>query len=348
MRMLPFAIWIALTALALAIIPRAADAPKQLIAHRGASGYAPEHTAAAYKLAIEQKADFIEPDLAVTKDNVLICLHDDTLERTTNVAEVFPDRASAATAATESTRRPGKHWLANDFTLAEIKRLDAGKWFNPKFAGEKILTFEEMIALVRGHGGIYPELKSPPLYTSRGVDMEKIFVSVVKKLGLDTPASLKTMPVIIQSFDEADHSPCRGRPAGHPPRLPDVAGRRRHRRAAQGAVEVFERHGAGKGRHRASSRNGEGRARARHDGDVVDVQERRRQDGVPDRSRGDAALPLHVRHRRALHQQPGSVPETVESTTRAGLRVTSSPHNPTYIMGRPFTCDVPAALSCSV
>jgi len=203
MRMLPFAMWIALTVLALAIVPRAADAPKQLIAHRGASGYAPEHTAAAYKLAIEQKADFIEPDLAVTKDNILICLHDDTLERTTNVAEVFPDRASAATAATESTRRPGKHWLANDFTLAEIKRLDAGTWFNPKFAGEKILTFEEMIALVRGHGGIYPELKSPPLYTSRGVDMEKIFVSVVKKLGLDTPASMKTMPVIIQSFDEA-------------------------------------------------------------------------------------------------------------------------------------------------
>jgi glycerophosphoryl diester phosphodiesterase len=117
--MLPFVMWIALTVLALAVAPRAADAPKQLIAHRGASGYAPEHTAAAYKLAIEQKADFIEPDLAVTKDNVLICLHDDTLERTTNVAEVFPDRPSAATAATESTPA-GKHWLANDFTLAEI------------------------------------------------------------------------------------------------------------------------------------------------------------------------------------------------------------------------------------
>ena len=194
---------IVVTFLTLAVVPRAADRPKQLIAHRGASGYAPEHTAAAYQLAIAQKADFIEPDLAVTKDNILICLHDDTLERTTNVAEVYPERASAPSAATESTRRPGKHWLANDFTLAEIKRLDAGKWFNPKFAGERILTFEEMIALVRGHGGIYPELKSPPLYTSRGVDMEKIFVSIVKKLGLDTPASLKTMPVIIQSFDQA-------------------------------------------------------------------------------------------------------------------------------------------------
>jgi len=188
--------------------PRAADRPKQLIAHRGASGYAPEHTSAAYKLAIEQKADFIEPDLAVTKDNILICLHDDTLERTTDIANVFPNRPSSAREGRDGQGgRDGqegrKRWLANDFTLAEIKRLDAGSWFDPKFAGEKILSFEEMIALVRGHGGIYPELKSPPLYTARGVDMEKLFVAVVKKLGLDTPASLKTMPVIIQSFDEA-------------------------------------------------------------------------------------------------------------------------------------------------
>jgi len=191
--------------IALAAIPRVADAPKQLIAHRGASGYAPEHTRAAYTLAIEQKADFVEPDLAVTKDNVLICLHDDTLERTTNVADVFPDRASTGREGLEG--RDGqdgrKRWLANDFTLAEIKRLDAGKWFGSKFAGEKILTFEEMFALVRGHGGIYPELKSPPLYTARGVDMEKLFVAVIKKHGLDTTASLKVMPVIIQSFDEA-------------------------------------------------------------------------------------------------------------------------------------------------
>jgi glycerophosphoryl diester phosphodiesterase len=193
-------------------------ASKQAIAHRGASGYAPEHTAAAYRLAIEQKADFVEPDLAVTKDNILICLHDDTLERTTNIADVFPDRASANTDATESTRRPGKHWLANDFTLAEIKTLDAGKWFNPKFAGEKILTFEEMIALVRGKAGIYPELKSPPLYTARGVDMAKLFVTLVKKHGLDTAASLKTMPVIIQSFDEATVR----RVSGDLPSLPRV------------------------------------------------------------------------------------------------------------------------------
>src|SRR5215216_6453611 len=80
----------------------AASRPKQLIAHRGASGYAPEHTIAAYQLALDQKADFVEPDLAVSKDGVLVCLHDDTLERTTNVEDVFPDRYSR-----ESTGRDG-------------------------------------------------------------------------------------------------------------------------------------------------------------------------------------------------------------------------------------------------
>jgi glycerophosphoryl diester phosphodiesterase len=183
--------------LALAALARGA-AGKQLIAHRGASGYAPEHTEASYRLALEQTADFVEPDLAITRDGALICLHDDTLERTTNVAELFPDRA-----AREAIGRAGvPHWIANDFTLAEIKRLDAGRWFDPKFAGARILTFEEMVALVRGKAGIYPELKSPPLYTGRGLDMEQLFVRTVKKLGLDQAASLRETPVIIQSFDE--------------------------------------------------------------------------------------------------------------------------------------------------
>jgi glycerophosphoryl diester phosphodiesterase len=174
-------------------------AAKQAIAHRGASGYAPEHTPAAYKLALEQQADFVEPDLAVSKDNVLFCMHDDTLERTTNVAEVFPDRPSA----NYQTRQPGKHWLGNDFTMAEIKRLDAGKWFKPEFAGQRIQTFQDAIDLVKGKAGLYPELKSPELYKSRGVDQVKLFVEIMKKNGLEKPESLKTTPVIIQSFDES-------------------------------------------------------------------------------------------------------------------------------------------------
>ena len=174
-------------------------AAKQAIGHRGASGYAPEHTAASYKLAMEQKVDFVEPDLAVSKDNVLFCMHDDTLERTTNVAELFPDRPSA----NYQSRQPGKHWLGNDFTMAEIKRLDAGKWFKPEFAGQRIQTFQDAIDLVRGKAGLYPELKSPELYKSRGVDQVKLFVDIMKKNGLEKPESLKTTPVIIQSFDES-------------------------------------------------------------------------------------------------------------------------------------------------
>src|SRR3954469_580880 len=100
---------------------------KQLIAHRGASAYAPEHTIAVYTKAIEQGADFVEQDLAVTRDGVLVCIHDLTLERTTNVEEVFPDRAVADPAG-----GPNKRWLVGDFTLAEIKRLDAGSWFDAK------------------------------------------------------------------------------------------------------------------------------------------------------------------------------------------------------------------------
>src|SRR5258708_7415203 len=186
-----------------AAIPRAADSSKQLIAHRGASGYRPEHTIASYRLAMEQHADFVEPDLAVTKDGVLICLHDDTLERTTNIAEVFPDRPSANVPTwVQQDRRSQKHWLANDFTVDEIKRLDAGKWYKPEFAGERVVTFQEMIDLVRGKAGLYPELKSPELYRSRHVDQVKLFVDLMRKNGLEQPESLKTTPVIIQSFDE--------------------------------------------------------------------------------------------------------------------------------------------------
>ena len=173
-------------------------ARRQLIAHRGASGYAPEHTVASYELAIAQKADFVEPDLAISKDGVLICLHDDTLERTTNVKDVFPDRYSR-----ESVGRNGaRQWIANDFTVAEIKQLDAGSWRDPKFKGQRVPTWEEMAALVRGKAGVYPELKSPPLYIKRGLDMVTIFVASVKKMGLERPDSLKSTPVIIQSFDE--------------------------------------------------------------------------------------------------------------------------------------------------
>ena len=126
--------------------------------HRGASAYAPEHTLAAYRLAIEQGADYVEQDLAVTRDGVLICLHDETLERTTNVEDVFPDRARM-----DSSGR--QRWLAVDFTLAEIRQLDAGSWFDKSFARERIPTWAEAVALIGIRAGLYPELKTPAAST---------------------------------------------------------------------------------------------------------------------------------------------------------------------------------------
>jgi glycerophosphoryl diester phosphodiesterase len=167
-------------------------AAKKLVAHRGASAYAPEHTLASYRLALEQKADYVEQDLAVTKDLVLICLHDESLERTTNVEEVFPDRAEVDPATGK------KQWLAVDFTLAEIKTLDAGSWFDARFADQRIPTWEEAVALVGTSAGLYPELKTPALYRGRGIDQTALFVDSIKTLNLHRrPAG----SLIVQSFD---------------------------------------------------------------------------------------------------------------------------------------------------
>ena len=166
---------------------------KLLIAHRGASAYAPEHTLTAYRLAIVQDADYVEQDLAVTRDGVLICLHDDSLERTTDVEEIFPQRA---TIDPVTGRR---QWLAVDFTLAEIKQLDAGSWFDPKFAGERVPTWEEAVAVVGTMAGLYPELKTPSLYQSRGIDMTRLFAESMQRLRLTArPAG----SIVVQSFDE--------------------------------------------------------------------------------------------------------------------------------------------------
>ena len=119
---------------------------------------------------IEQGADFVEQDLAVTKDGVLICLHGASLERTTDVEARFPTRFTEI--AIEGKTR--KAWLANDFTLAEVKTLDAGSWFDAKFAGERVPTFDEAVAVIRGKAGLYPELKTPALYRARADVMAAI------------------------------------------------------------------------------------------------------------------------------------------------------------------------------
>ncbi|HKQ72295.1 MAG TPA: glycerophosphodiester phosphodiesterase family protein [Blastocatellia bacterium] len=187
--------------LGLAIIVFAQPGKKVLVAHRGASAYAPEHTIEAYRLAIEQGADFVEQDLQITKDGVLICLHDLTLERTTNVEEIFPGRYRVDVSDDQPTgSKPEKHWYVSDFTVSEIKQLDAGSWFNAKFTGVKVPTFQEAIDLVRGKAGLYPETKAPEVYGKRGFEMEKLVIEILKKNHLDSPGADPKTPVIIQSF----------------------------------------------------------------------------------------------------------------------------------------------------
>lgn len=120
------------------------------IAHRGASGYAPENTIAGFQLATKQHADMFELDVQESRDHQLVVMHDTTLARTTNVEEIFPDRAP---------------WNVSDFTLSEIRKLDAGSWFSPKYAGEPVPTLGETLLAMRGSGlGLLLEIKSPELY----------------------------------------------------------------------------------------------------------------------------------------------------------------------------------------
>jgi glycerophosphoryl diester phosphodiesterase len=174
------------------------SAKKLNVAHRGASAYAPEHTLAAYRLAIEMGADYVEQDLAVTKDGVLICLHDASLERTTNVEERFPDRVTTHTI--EGKTR--KAWLANDFTLAEIQTLDAGSWFDARFTGERVPTFDEAVALIKGKAGLYPELKTPEIYAGRNVNFETLVADALDRNRLRGPTADPKTPVILQTFGQ--------------------------------------------------------------------------------------------------------------------------------------------------
>jgi glycerophosphoryl diester phosphodiesterase len=169
---------------------------KIVIAHRGASAYAPEHTAAAYRLAVLENAEYVEQDLQITRDGRLVCLHDTTLDRTTNVAKIFPRRFFE----TEVLGEKAKSHPVFMFTLAEIKRLDAGSWFGVKFRGERVPTFQEAIDIVRGKAGLYPETKEPEFYERKGFDMERLLLETLRKNGLDTPGADPKTPVVIQSF----------------------------------------------------------------------------------------------------------------------------------------------------
>jgi glycerophosphoryl diester phosphodiesterase len=164
-----------------------------LIAHRGASAYAPENTVPAFRLAADQGSTFVEFDLQLTKDRQIVCLHDESLERTTDVEDVFPDRFRTVPSAGGQTAR---RWLLADFTLAELRRLDAGSWFGPAFRGTRIPTFAETIDALRGRSGLFIELKAPEKYEG----IERLVLADLAAKGLDRPDADPRTPVLIQSF----------------------------------------------------------------------------------------------------------------------------------------------------
>lgn len=178
--------------------------PPLIVAHRGASGYQPEHTLEAYNLAIDMGADFIEPDLVITKDRKLVARHDRYLSTTTDVAShpEFADR---------KIEKPGHNkadWFVEDFTLAEIKTLRArqprperGTEYDGQY---EVPTFDEVLDLVKKREadtgrriGVYPETKHPAALEALGLSFDEALLKALNDYGYTD----KDDPVFIQSFE---------------------------------------------------------------------------------------------------------------------------------------------------
>ena len=157
------------------------DGPVLNIGHRGASAYAPEHTFAAYDLALEQGADYIEIDLQMTADGVLVAMHDKTLNRTADAPEGVPEGYCRG--------------LVSKKTLEQIKMCDAGSWFSPEYAGEQIPTLEEIFQRYGTSVNYYIETKNP----DAAPGMEEELVQLLGEYGLIEPAA-ENWQVLIQSF----------------------------------------------------------------------------------------------------------------------------------------------------
>ncbi|MCM0675004.1 glycerophosphodiester phosphodiesterase [Micromonospora phytophila] len=190
---------------------RATDRPI-VIGHRGASGYRPEHTLEAYRLAIRQGADYIEPDLVATRDGALVARHENEISGTTDVAARPEFAARRATKTIDGVAVTG--WFTEDFTLAELKTLRAKERLpqvrvgNTAFDGRfEVPTLQEVIDLARSEGrargrtiGVYPETKHPTYFASIGLPLEEPLVTVLKANRL----THRNSPVIIQSFETAN------------------------------------------------------------------------------------------------------------------------------------------------
>ena len=200
-----------LLAFLIAASPQMVDAaPPIVIAHRGASGYLPEHTLAAKALAHGMGADYLEQDVVLTKDDVPVVLHDIHLDTVTNVAEVFPDR-----------KRDDGRYYAIDLTLAEVKQLRATERvdaktkrpvfptrFPPHLSYFTVPTLAEELELIQGlntssgrEAGIYTEIKSPAWHRSEGKDISKIVLGVLDHYGYREASDL----AYLQCFDVAEN-----------------------------------------------------------------------------------------------------------------------------------------------
>jgi glycerophosphoryl diester phosphodiesterase len=177
-----------------------------VIGHRGASGYRPEHTLAAYRLAIAMGADYIEPDLVSTKDHVLVARHENEIGATTDVV-AHPEFADRRTTKTiDGVAVTG--WFTEDFTLAELRTLRARERIpmlrpdNTVFNGlYQVPTLQEVIDLARRAGvGIYPETKHPTYFDSIGLSLEEPLVATLHANGYRGPRD----KVFVQSFETAN------------------------------------------------------------------------------------------------------------------------------------------------
>lgn len=190
-------------------VPTLSGEPPIVIAHRGASGERPEHTLAAYSLAMEQGADFIEPDLVLTRDGVLVARHENEIGGTTDVADKpeFADRKKTKTI----DGREFTGWFTEDFTLAELKTLRAKERLpelreaNMEYDGQyEVPTFEEVLQLIQAYEkktgkriGVYPETKHPSYFASINLAHQEPLLALLKEYGFDSADD----PVFIQSFE---------------------------------------------------------------------------------------------------------------------------------------------------
>jgi glycerophosphoryl diester phosphodiesterase len=165
----------------------AATQPVLVVAHRGASAEAPEHTGPAYDRAVQEGADMVECDLQLTADEQLVCIHDATVDRTTGGAVVGP---------------------VDSFTLAQLREMDFGSWFGPEFAGARVVTLDEQLACFRAIDPTityYIETKTllQPDQADRDDLMERELVDVLRRHDLipTLPGPVRSSPVLIQSFD---------------------------------------------------------------------------------------------------------------------------------------------------